>query len=145
VDIDDLLRKAGDALYVGRSFGPTYEHQGTLVIPVALVAGGGGGGSQRGVSGGGVSGGGVSGGGVSGGGGAQTAPGDERVPSDQGSARRDSEESGGGFGGVVYPVGAYVVREGRARFVPTVDVNLAVVCGLLVCRLVLKRFRHRRR
>lgn len=53
-------------------------------------------------------------------------------------------DAGGGFGGLVYPVGAYVVREDGARFVPSVDVNLIVVCGLLLFRLLLRASGKRR-
>jgi uncharacterized spore protein YtfJ len=124
VDVNEVLRRAGEVLYVGRSFGPAYERGGTLVIPVAVVAGGGGGGVR----------------GIRGGLGARVEQYDQGEQSPE-----NPDESGGGFGGLVYPVGAYVVSEGRARFVPSVDVNLALVCGLLVSRLVLKRLRRRRR
>jgi uncharacterized spore protein YtfJ len=46
VDVPDLFQRIGDRLSVGRAFGPSYEHDGALIIPVAFVLGGGGGGTQ---------------------------------------------------------------------------------------------------
>jgi len=134
VDVNEVLRRAREALGVGRSFGPAYEHAGTMVIPVAFVAGGGGGG-MRGAP----------------------QPGDEQQgdgqPGDgqQGDGQQGDEQAahpagaGGGFGGVVYPVGAYVIRDAGARFVPSIDVNMLAVCGLLLVRLLLKRSARRAR
>jgi hypothetical protein len=42
VDLEKLFGKVGDAVSVGRAFGPAIERNGTLIIPVAWVAGGGG-------------------------------------------------------------------------------------------------------
>lgn len=62
-----------------------------------------------------------------------------------GSAGEEAGEgAGGGFGGVVHPLGVYEVRDGRVRFVPTVDVTLLALCWLLVLRLVVKRARRAR-
>ena len=44
MDIARLLSKAVDEASVGRAFGPAIERDGTLVVPVAWVASGGGGG-----------------------------------------------------------------------------------------------------
>lgn len=60
------------------------------------------------------------------------------------SGEQSDEAAGGGFGGVVHPLGVYEVREGRVRFVPTVDVTLLALCWLLVLRFVVKRARGRR-
>jgi uncharacterized spore protein YtfJ len=102
VDVQELLKRAGDHLTIGRAFGTPYERDGTMVIPVALVAGGGGGGI---------------------------------------SEEESDEAAGGGFGGVVHPLGVYEVRDGRVRFVPTVDVTLLALCWLFALRLVVKRAR----
>jgi len=48
MDVETLLGKATDSLTVGRVFGPPIERDGTLIIPVAWVAGGGGGGTAEG-------------------------------------------------------------------------------------------------
>jgi uncharacterized spore protein YtfJ len=42
----EVLRKLGESIHVSRSFGPAYEHDGVMVIPVAVVGGGGGGGAS---------------------------------------------------------------------------------------------------
>ncbi len=56
-----------------------------------------------------------------------------------GSDAKAETSEGGGVGGVVHPLGAYVVRDGRVRFVPTVDVSLLIVGVLLLLRLVIKK------
>jgi hypothetical protein len=43
MDVGNLLSKAAESLSVHRAFGGAYEKDGVLIIPVALVAGGGGG------------------------------------------------------------------------------------------------------
>ena len=53
-------------------------------------------------------------------------------------------EAGGGFGGVVLPSGAYVVRDGQVRWVPAVDVTLAVLASLSLVRMLVRTWtRHR--
>ena len=52
--------------------------------------------------------------------------------------------TGGGFGGLSWPIGAYVIKNGDVRWVPAVDVTLIAIGGLLVARTVLK-IRARRR
>ena len=46
MDVNELMQQTRDTLTVSRVFGESYEHNGTVVVPVAavLVAGGGGGG-----------------------------------------------------------------------------------------------------
>lgn|SRR5487761_994947 len=48
MDTDTILERLSRASPIGRSFGPTYEKGDVLVIPVALVAGGGGMGQTEG-------------------------------------------------------------------------------------------------
>ena len=43
MDMENLLARASDNLSVRRAFGAAYEKDGLLIIPVAMVAGGGGG------------------------------------------------------------------------------------------------------
>jgi uncharacterized spore protein YtfJ len=43
MDVKSVMSRASDGITVGRAFGPAYEHGETIVIPVAFVAGGGGG------------------------------------------------------------------------------------------------------
>lgn len=53
-------------------------------------------------------------------------------------------QDGAGFGGVVYPVGAYVVRGGEVRFKPTLDANLLTLLGFLALSIFLGGRRRRR-
>ncbi|MGD0692752.1 MAG: spore germination protein GerW family protein [Acidimicrobiales bacterium] len=96
MDVQELLSKVAQHLSVSRAFGTAYEKDGSLVIPVALVAGGGGGGE-----------------GTSGPPSSDAALDDEDAASDT-----ESSGSGGGFGGVVMPVGVYVVKDEQVRWVP---------------------------
>ncbi|MGH9020088.1 MAG: spore germination protein GerW family protein [Acidimicrobiales bacterium] len=61
---------------------------------------------------------------------------------DGSGADHSSSGSGGGFGGTVIPFGAYEVRDGRVRWVPSVNVNL-LVATLVVLGWVLRRRRRR--
>lgn len=53
-------------------------------------------------------------------------------------------EQGAGFGGVVYPVGVYVVRQGEVRFKPSLDANLLTLLGFLLLSTLVGRGRRRR-
>jgi uncharacterized spore protein YtfJ len=112
----DLLAKIGNNLSVGRSFGTAYEKDGLYIIPVALVAGGGGGG--------------------------EGPTGAASTFSDTDSSEEDFEDSpngsGAGFGGVVVPVGAYVVKDQEVRWVPAVNTTLLALAGLGVIRLIIR-------
>jgi uncharacterized spore protein YtfJ len=124
VDVQELLGKVAQHLSVSRAFGTAYEKDGSLVIPVALVAGGGGGGEGS------------------------------SVPSDLGDAVDDNDDvasdvessgSGGGFGGVVMPVGVYVVKDENVRWVPAVNANLVIVVAFLTLRVLARARRRSRR
>jgi uncharacterized spore protein YtfJ len=59
-----------------------------------------------------------------------------------GSDPKGGEGSGGGWGAVARPVGAYVIEGGKARYEPAVDVTRIVLGGQLVAvvaLLVLRR------
>ena len=126
MDVENLLAKASENFSVRRAFGAAYEKDGMLIIPVALVAGGGGGGTSR------------------------PRPGHpagrpdgsaepDATPQDAGSA-----DAGGGFGGLIMPTGAYVVKGDQVRWVPAVDVTIVVLASLSLAR-VLARVLSRRR
>ncbi|MFI5036488.1 MAG: hypothetical protein ACHQFZ_09830 [Acidimicrobiales bacterium] len=51
--------------------------------------------------------------------------------------------SGGGFGGAVVPVGVYVVRGEKVRWIPAVNVNLVFLVAIVALRLVAKMVRRR--
>ncbi len=136
MDVGKLLMKASDDLSVRRAFGAAYEKDDMLIIPVAMVAGGGGGGAgrprQRDLAAGPDS--------VPEGG-----PGHDPAPQDSGRM-----DAGGGFGGLVLPAGAYVVKGGQVRWVPAVDVTIVVLASLSLVRVLARtwtrsRRNHRRR
>jgi uncharacterized spore protein YtfJ len=134
MDVEDLLAKVSDNLSVHRAFGTAYERNGVLIIPVALVAGGGGGGTGR-----------IRRGSAAGG----PDPSSERDPAASGTAPQDSGtvESGGGFSGLVLPVGAYVVKGDQVRWVPAVDVTIIALASVSLVRVLARmgsRSRRRR-
>jgi uncharacterized spore protein YtfJ len=129
MDIRELLDKMGENLSVRRSFGEAYERDGSLIIPVALVVGGGGGGE-----------------------------GPIKQPTTEPTAAIESAEAngggavagkpptgtGGGFGGLVRPVGVYVVKGDQVRWIPAFDPMLIVLGGLGVLRIFMGLMRRRR-
>lgn len=134
MDVQHLLAKASENLSVRRAFGAAYEKDGILIIPVALVAGGGGGGTgtarnRRGNS--------AAGPGSSSQGGTAA---DDATPQDSGRM-----DAGGGFGGLVLPSGAYVVKGDQVRWVPAVDVTSIVLASLSLARVLARRRTRRRR
>lgn len=104
MDIERLFGRATDSLSVGRAFGAPVEQGGTVLIPVAWVAGGGGAGSG------------------------------ERP----GEGATEATGQGGGFGGITWPLGVYVVKDGSVRWVPAVDATRIALGVLAVVRLVVK-------
>jgi uncharacterized spore protein YtfJ len=132
VDVENLLAKAADSLSVRRAFGAPYEKDGMLIIPVAMVAGGGGGGTARTRRGNPAAHPGSPPG--------EGAAAHEATPQDSGRT-----EVGGGFGGLVLPSGAYVVKGDQVRWVPAVDVTIAVLASLSLVRVLARTWTHRRR
>jgi uncharacterized spore protein YtfJ len=134
MDVENILAKAAENLSVRRAFGTAYEKDGMLIIPVALVAGGGGGGTG-------------------------TAPtrsddSDARpdgspgaAPSGQDAASQDPGRTGagGGFGGLVLPSGAYVVKGDQVRWVPAVDATIIALASLTLVRVLAGIWGRRRR
>ena len=116
MNVKDLLNRATENMSVSRAFGSAYEKDGVLVIPVALVAGGGGGRDGSTVP-------------------ATASHDDDTETSDD---RQGEMGSGGGFGGVVVPVGAYVVKDEQVRWVPAVNVTVIVIAVLCAIRLLTK-------
>ena len=135
MDVENILARASENLSVRRAFGTAYEKDGMLIIPVALVAGGAGGGTgsprtRR----------------------AGSAPQDS-APQDsapQDSAPQDSApqdpgptDSGGGFGGLVLPSGAYVVKGDQVRWVPAVDATIVTLASLSLVRVLARTWTRR--
>jgi uncharacterized spore protein YtfJ len=92
-----------DAVSAGQVFAEPVERDGTTVIGVARVWGGGGG--------------------------EQLANG----------------ATAGGLGLLAGPVGAYVIRDGRVRWIPAVDVNRLVVAVVVIGLVIQVRKARRRR
>jgi uncharacterized spore protein YtfJ len=125
----ELLSRLAENVSVRRAFGTAYEKDGLLIIPVALVAGGGGGGDG-------------------------TYPSPAATPAaappaatpaadlagdgapQQAATGPAGSNSGGGFGGLIMPVGVYVVNGDQVRWVPAVDVTIMVLAGLGAVRLL---------
>jgi uncharacterized spore protein YtfJ len=131
VDVGNLLAKATDSFSVRRAFGAAYEKDGILIIPVAIVAGGGGGGTGHNRRDNPAAG-----------------PGD---PPEAGATAHEATpqysgdtEAGGGFGGLVLPSGAYVVKGDQVRWVPAVDVTIAVLASLSLVRVLARAWPRRR-
>jgi len=125
MEVQDLLSKVSKQLSVGRAFGAAYERNGTSVIPVALVAGGGGGGE-----------------GTTGTVPSDTTDGEGFVGGESEDVATSSQGSGGGLGGLVMPVGVYVVNDDQVRWVPAVNANLVIVIAFMTVRLIV-RSRHK--
>jgi uncharacterized spore protein YtfJ len=138
MELKDLFNKMTSHLSVGRAFGAAYEMDGALIIPVALVAGGGGGGGSEGPT-------------------IRTSihrfdiddddDDDDDEVEDDDDVEIDEEEtfvrqpmggSGGGFGGVVMPVGVYVVKDDRVRWVPAINVTLIAICAISLARVFIR-------
>ena len=132
MDVENLLARAADNLSVRRAFGTAYEKDGMLIIPVAIVAGGGGAGTartQRGNSA------------------ARPDSPPEEGATEHGATSQDPgrTDAGGGFGGLVLPSGAYVVRGDEVRWVPAVDVTIAVLASLSLVRVLARTWTRQRR
>ena len=132
MDVGNLLAKASENISVRRAFGAAYEKDDMLIIPVAIVGGGGGGGTGRPRRRDPAAG--------------PTRPHEGEPPGDD-PAPRDSDrvEAGGGFGGLVLPAGAYVVKGGQVRWVPAVDVTMVVFASLALVRVLARAWTRSRR
>jgi uncharacterized spore protein YtfJ len=132
VDAENLLARVADNVSVRRAFGTAYEKDGMLIIPVAIVASGGGGGTSRTRSGNPAVGPGSSS--------EQDTAAHDVTPQDSGRI-----DVGGGFGGLVLPSGAYVVKGDEVRWVPAVDVTIAVLASLSLMRMLARAWTRQRR
>jgi uncharacterized spore protein YtfJ len=147
MDAENILAKVSENLSVRRAFGAAYEKNGVLIIPVALVAGGGGGGTSRPRSG-------DSAAHPDGSAEPDATPQDsgpvdagprDAGPRDAGRGDAGRTDAGGGFGGLVMPTGAYVVKGDQVRWVPAVDVTIVVLASLSLVRILARAWSRRRR
>jgi hypothetical protein len=54
-------------------------------------------------------------------------------------------DAGGGFGGLVLPSGAYVVKGDQVRWVPAVDVTIVAVASLILVQVLARTWARRQR
>ena len=113
----ELIEGVRDALSVRQVFGEPVERDGVTVIPAATVMGGG-----------------------------AVAAASSREPSTEARGRAASSQSGfgAGFGGVMWPAGAFEIRDGRVTWRPAIDVTRVLVMALVLA-IALVRARGRRR
>jgi uncharacterized spore protein YtfJ len=120
MDALEFVQQAREAVTVKRVYGDPYEREGVTFIPAATLRG------------------------MSGGGGGEHRPAGEGGAGDAGT----DAGSGGGFGLMAKPAGAFVISGGTVRWQPAVDVNRIVLGGqvvAIVALLALRTFlRHRR-
>ena len=146
MDVESLLAKIADNLSVRRAFGAAYEKDGILIIPVALVAGGGGGGTghnRHSEPAAGPDSDGAAAAAPDSDSAAAAAP--ESTAPDGTAPDSGRTEAGGGFGGLVLPSGAYVVKDDQVRWVPAVDVTIAVLASLSLMRLLARIWSRQRK
>ena len=131
MDVENLLTKTSDSISVRRAFGTAYEKDGTLIIPVAMVVGGGGAGtaSPRRRNSDAHPG---------------SPPGESAVADDATQQDSGRMDAGGGFGGLTLPSGVYVVKGDEVRWVPAVDVTIVALASLSLARLLTRAWSRRR-
>jgi uncharacterized spore protein YtfJ len=119
-DVPALLGRIGDSISGHKSFGPAFEKDGILLIPVAYVFGGGGGGESD----------------------EPAQPGKDKPDKAESNQKKGS---GGGYGLVTWPIGAYVVQDGQVRWVPAIDPAMMMTSGALAIAVVVRSLRRKRR
>ena len=66
-----------------------------------------------------------------------------------GKNKEEGESTGFGFGMGAQPLGAFVIKEGKVRWIPTVDVNRVImgaqIAGIVMMLVMSRAFRARRR
>lgn len=110
METNDLMRRLARSSGVGRAFGPSFEKGDVLVIPVAVVAGGGGYGAT------------------------------ERT--DEPNPNAAPPGTGGGAGGLSFPLGVYEVTADHVRFVPAFDLTRMVVAAIGLLKFAVGRWRR---
>jgi hypothetical protein len=116
MDPRELIKGVREAWSARQVFGEPVERDGITVIPAATVIGGGGAGGGEGAG--------------------QPAGGEEGEPQSQSGF-------GGGFGGVMWPAGAFEIRDGRVTWRPAIDLTRIMLMALALAIAVV-RARSRR-
>ena len=116
MDPRELMKGVREALSVRQVFGEPVERDGVTVIPAATVIGGGGGGSE----------------------------GAQQPSNTDGEAEPQGQSGVGvGFGGLMWPAGAFEIRDDRVTWRPAIDVTRVLVL-VLVLAIAVVRARGRR-
>lgn len=110
MDVNEVIDRARDAFNVRRVFGDPIQQGAVTLVPAAWVSGGGGGGGGEGP--------------------AEGAQGAESTGKGYGS----------GFGLRARPAGAFVLRNGKVRWMPAVDVNRIILGAQVLVGIVLLTF-----
>ena len=118
MDLRELTKGVREAWSVRQVFGEPVERDGVTVIPAATVIGGGGGGGGEGVQ--------------------RPSKGDGEAESQDGSG------AGFGFGGVMWPAGAFEIKDDRVTWRPAIDLTRVLLMALALAIAVV-RARGRRR
>jgi uncharacterized spore protein YtfJ len=116
VDLRELTKGVREAMTVRQVFGEPVERGGVTVIPAASVIGGGGGGGGQGP---------------------QKSNGDGEPESQPPSG------AGLGFGGLMWPAGAFEIRDDRVTWRPAIDLTRVLVMALMLA-IAVARARRRR-
>src|SRR5690242_3008763 len=117
MDVNEVIDRARDAFNVRRVFGDPIQQGAVTLVPAAWVSGGGGGGGGEG-------------------------------PAVEGAAGAEKAESSGrgygsGFGLRARPAGAFVLRNGKVRWMPAVDVNRIILGAQVLVGILLLTFGQR--
>ena len=118
MDPRELIKGVREALSVRQVFGEPVERDGVTVIPAATMIGGGGGGGGEGDQ--------------------QPSKGDGEAEPQRGSG------AGFGFGGMLWPAGAFEIKDDRVTWRPAIDLTRVLVM-VLVLAIAVVRARGRRR
>ena len=118
MDPRELIKGVREALSVRQVFGEPVERDGVTVIPAATVIGGGGAVAARAA----------------------------RAKASDGEAGPQAQSSGfgSGFGGVMWPAGAFEIKDGRVTWRPAIDLTRVLLMALALAIAVV-RARGRRR
>jgi uncharacterized spore protein YtfJ len=117
MDPRELIKGVREALGVRQVFGEPVERDGITVIPAATVIGGGGGGGGEGA---------------------------QQPSNTDGEAEPQGQSGVGiGFGGLMWPAGAFEIRHDRVTWRPAIDVTRVLIV-VLTLAIAVVRARGRR-
>jgi uncharacterized spore protein YtfJ len=119
MDVGELTKGVREALSVRQVFGEPVEREGVTVIPAATIVGGGGGGAGETTG----------------------------KPSKEGSKANAQTQGGGGsgFGGFMWPAGAFEIRDDGVTWRPAIDVTRVLVMALILAIALVRALGRRQR